>query len=126
MYGRTRTASYPRRLGAVMLVSLSLLCSSTASAQAMRCGSRLVTRGDHSSKLAALCGEPDTVRQRFAQRSLVTHFGEHVIVPGYTEEVVIEEWTYNFGPHRLMRKVTLENDIVADIRHLGYGFNAPP
>ena len=38
------------------------------------------------------------------------------------EEVVIEEWTYNLGPHQLIRVVRLENGFVADIKHLGYGY----
>ena len=43
-------------------------------------------------------------------------------IPRLIEEVVIEEWTYNFGPHQLMRVVRLENGYVADIKHLGYGY----
>ena len=38
------------------------------------------------------------------------------------EEVVIEEWTYNLGPHQLIRVVRLENGYVADIKRLGYGY----
>jgi hypothetical protein len=38
------------------------------------------------------------------------------------EDVVIEEWTFNFGPHQLMRVVRLENGTVAEIKYLGYGF----
>ncbi len=37
-------------------------------------------------------------------------------------EVLIEEWTYNFGPHKLMRIVRFENGLVAEIDHLGYGY----
>ena len=38
------------------------------------------------------------------------------------EEVVIEEWTYNRGPHQLMRVVRLENGVVAEVEILGYGY----
>jgi hypothetical protein len=37
-------------------------------------------------------------------------------------EIVIEEWTYNFGPRRLMQLVRFENGFVADMDQLGYGF----
>ena len=43
-------------------------------------------------------------------------------IPTLIEEVVIEEWTYNLGPHQLVRVVRLENGFVADITHLGYGY----
>ena len=38
------------------------------------------------------------------------------------EEVVVEEWTYNFGPRRLMRQVIFENGFVRSIKQLGYGY----
>jgi hypothetical protein len=37
-------------------------------------------------------------------------------------EVLVEEWTYNLGPHQLMRVVRFENGLVADVRKLGYGY----
>jgi hypothetical protein len=38
------------------------------------------------------------------------------------EEVLIEQWTYNLGPRKLMRSIRLENGIVRDVDHLGYGY----
>ncbi len=38
-------------------------------------------------------------------------------------EVVVEEWTYNFGPRRLMRVIRFENGLVTSIRQLGYGYH---
>jgi hypothetical protein len=97
------------------------LLLATAPAHAFRCGTRIITRGDHADKLLHYCGEPAAVQTRLSQRSYVTTLG-HVFVPGLVEEVVIEEWTYNLGPHKLMRVVRLENGFVADIKHLGYGY----
>ena len=34
-------------------------------------------------------------------------------------EVLRENWVYNFGPNRLMRQVTFDNGIVADVRDAG-------
>lgn len=50
----------------------------------------------------------------------VTDFGR--VLPTVVEDVVIEGWTYNLGPHQLPRIVRLENGFVAEIKHLGYGF----
>ena len=37
-------------------------------------------------------------------------------------EVLVEEWTYNFGPRKLMRVVRFENGLVSDVTQLGYGY----
>jgi hypothetical protein len=41
------------------------------------------------------------------------------------EEVVVETWTYNLGPHRLMPRIRFEDGRVAEIQWLGYGFPEP-
>ena len=97
-----------------------LLLLAVTPAHAFRCGTRIITRGDHADKILRFCGEPVSVQTRFAQRSYVSDFGR--VYPGVVEEVVIEEWTYNLGPHQLIKVVRLENGFVADIRHLGYGY----
>ena len=102
---------------------LLLLLAASVPAHAFRCGTRIISRGDHASKVLEFCGEPDSIQSRLAQRSFVADVG-HVFLPGFAEDVWIEEWTYNLGSNRLMRLVRLENGIVADIRHMGYGFNA--
>jgi len=91
-----------------------------APAHAFRCGTRIITRGDPADKLLRFCGEPVSVQSRVAQRSLVLDLGR--VLPGVVEEVVIEEWTYNLGPHQLMRVVRLENGVVAEVKMLGYGY----
>jgi Protein of unknown function (DUF2845) len=104
-------------------------------AQAMRCGSRLVTEGDHISKVLRYCGDPLGVQQRLVVRSGLTRpryrignssgviYEREILASERSyEEVQIEEWTYNFGPRRFMRLVVFENGFVADIKPLGYGF----
>jgi hypothetical protein len=106
-----------------ILVAAALLVTSLpAQANAFRCGTRIISRGDHSSKLLRYCGEPDAVQSRLAQRSFVADVGR-VFIPGFVEDVWIEEWTYNLGPHKLMRIVRIENGLVEEIRHLGYGYS---
>jgi len=90
-------------------------------AQALRCGNRLISEGDHATKLLRYCGEPLYVQSRLAHGVFIGDFGR-VSFPGRFGDVLIEEWTYNFGPHKLMRTVRVENGIVRDIRGLGYGY----
>jgi len=93
----------------------------SASAEAMRCGSRIISRGDHASKMLKFCGEPTSIHTRLAQRTYVGRHGR-VFFPGFVEDVLVEVWTYNLGPYKLMREIRVENGLVAEIRHLGYGF----
>ena len=44
-------------------------------------------------------------------------------VPGGSYiEVLVETWTYNLGPTKLMRRLTIEDGEVVDIETLGYGY----
>ncbi len=108
-----------RKQHGVALVATVLLLASLP-AHAFRCGTRIITEGDQAEKLLRYCGEPASVQTRHAQRTFVADFGR--ILPGYVEDVLIEEWTYNLGPNQLMRLVRLENGVVAEIRQLGYGY----
>jgi hypothetical protein len=98
-------------------------CASSASADAMRCGSRLVTFGDTRSAVLAICGEPSDVQTRSILRrpsymlnGRMVYFGD-----GYVE-IPVEIWTYNFGPYKLQRRVRFVDGLVDDIETLGYGY----
>jgi hypothetical protein len=104
---------------AAFATALVLLAANPA--YAFRCGTRIITRGDHAEKILKFCGEPASVQTRLSQRAYFSEFHGRA-VPGMVEDVVVEEWTYNFGPRQLMRVVRLENGFVADIKHLGYGY----
>jgi hypothetical protein len=54
------------------------------------------------------------------ERGYVDEYGRRF--RGFTEELIVEEWTMNFGPRHLMRVIRLENGFVADVRTLGYGY----
>ena len=97
-----------------------LLVAAAAPAHAFRCGTRIITRGDHFDKLLRYCGEPASVQTRVVQ---VPYVSEHSVrYAGIIEEIVVEEWVYNRGPQQLMRLVRLENGFVAEIKSLGYGY----
>ena len=101
-------------------IAIMLLFVAVAPAHAFRCGTRIITRGDHADKILRFCGEPASVQSRVQQRGYVSKLGH--FYPGVVEEILIEEWTYNFGPNQLIRVVRLENGFVADIKYLGYGY----
>lgn len=104
-------------------------------ALALRCGSKLVTTGAPQGKVLKYCGEPESVQVRsiyragLPRRQLRRHVGNTRAEPEllYSDrayvEVIVEEWTYNFGPRRFMRIVRFENGLVTSIRQVGYGYN---
>lgn len=112
-----------------------LLLLAAGPAQAFRCGAKVVSEGDHYSKVLKYCGEPIGVQERLIYREGRTN--PRVIIDGPSGlrvdrevssyersyvEVAVEEWTYNFGPRRLMQLVRFENGFVAEVEQLGYGF----
>ena len=123
-----------------------LICTLTyaTTADAIRCNSRLAIKGDSSHKFRAVCGEPAHIERRVIyltnrfisgnqqqqrhsnlhqQNQFPTVRGQmSAIELERAEQVIIEEWHYNFGPRRLMQIVTFRNGIATDIEVDGYGY----
>jgi hypothetical protein len=103
-------------------------------AAAFRCGTKLVKEGMHEAQVVAVCGEPTTVRDlgvavryydlryyRYRSPGLSSYQ-----VPGFGQlatEVVITEFTYNFGPRKLMRRLLFEGGLLVTIETIGYGYH---
>ena len=118
-------------------ILLSLLLVGIEPALALRCGGKLVSEGAMQGKVLKFCGEPTAVQVRSIYRSgfprtrlysgttqsaQLLHDRELLIADRSYVEVLVEEWTYNFGPHRLMRLIHFENGVVTAILQLGYGY----
>jgi hypothetical protein len=117
------------------LLTALLILLLTEPALALRCGNRVITDGDPMIKVKKYCGDPDVVQQRSIVRSGIPRSNSRVDDPDTPPrddellirdrsyvEVLIEDWTYNFGPNKLMRLIRFENGVVRDIEQLGYGF----
>ena len=104
------------------------LCLVTAPAHALRCGNKLVKQEMHETQVIDLCGEPVSTRTvglaiRQYDRYATTSSETYVLHNGYaTQEVLVTEMLFNFGPHRLMRLIRFEGGRVASIRTAGYGY----
>ena len=116
-----------RALVSSALAALLLTAAVPASADGMRCGSKLVTTGDPRAKVRQFCGEPTDVQTRSILRRPTFDFGGRIYSygDGYVE-VPIEIWTYNFGPYKLMREIRFVDGRVEDIETLGYGYHSTP
>lgn len=93
-------------------------------AHALRCGTRLVVRGDPSVYVRSICGEPASVTTREVSRtrSVAGRFTPGaVIADSVTVTVLVETWVYDFGPRRFMEELTFEDGTLVTSRPLGYG-----
>lgn len=135
--GVTRAMSPARHL----LPALPLLLLADP-ALALRCQGRIISEGDPQPRVLKLCGEPTAARQQLIYRGGVPRVryspppepgrstpeagrrsDELLIHDRSLVEVVVEEWTYNLGPHKLMRVVRFEDGLVVEVRRLGYGYH---
>ena len=98
-----------------------LFWAASASADSFRCGTKLMSDGDSTDKVAALCGPPTDVQRREILRPYYG-YGAHNVHTSY--EVSIEYWTYNLGPNKLMRRLRFEDGILVDVETLSHGYNS--
>lgn len=103
-----------------LLLAAGLLSLAPTAAQAMRCGRSLIATGDSQARVQSLCGDPSDTAERIEERT-VQGFVNGVVVT-QTQSVVISTWTYNFGPRRLMQRLTFWDGNLTDITSLGRGY----
>jgi hypothetical protein len=111
---------------AALALAAALGWAATASADSFRCGSRLVTDGDSTDKVEALCGAPDSIRRSEVLRRPVRWYRGRPYYLGLEPvPIPIEYWTYNLGPNKLMRRLKFEDGLLVDVETLGHGYHSP-
>ena len=93
-------------------------------AQAMHCQQRLVRVGDASTRVLDLCGQPAEMVERTETRTRTIQRQAPdgtVIYDTVSVTVVVEQWTYDFGPQRFMRRLWFEGGVLQRMSTLGYG-----
>lgn len=113
-------------------VALMLSLSGSAGAEGMRCGQRLVSKGDTLHEVRSRCGDPTATDRRVVTRKEKRRVRgpcfkerdgqvkcEHV--EEYTVELVIDEWTYDFGPRRFVHYLTFHDGKLHDVTTGSYG-----
>jgi hypothetical protein len=93
-----------------------------------RCpGGRLVSTGDPMYEVREKCGEPDAVLQRTEKRKIKVRVrrggpaDREEITEEREIEVLVDEWTYDFGSDRFIRYVAFENARVVGVTTGWYG-----
>lgn len=114
-----------RVVAPVLLLALAAAAAAPARADGFRCGTKLVVEGTSRGEVLARCGAPtDVERRTILRRPVFWRHGRPYHVPGDLIEVPVETWTYNLGPHKLMRRLRIDDGVVVEIETLGYGYRA--
>jgi hypothetical protein len=127
-----KRALAPLVFGLVTILAGTSQPSLVPTAQAdggLRCpGGRLVSTGDHMQEVRKKCGEPDFVAQRTEKRKVKVKV-RRWLSPTEQEdvseekeiEVLVDEWTYDFGRDRFIRYVAFEDARVIGVTTGDYG-----
>jgi hypothetical protein len=114
-----------RRIFATALLALcaaAATISANARDDGLRCGSKLVVIGDTRDSVRHKCGDPaDITHSTEVRRPSFAYRGRLF----YEDEVAVEveNWVYNLGPNKFMRRVRFVDGIVEDIESLDYGYH---
>jgi len=112
----------------IALFGLTLICET---ADAFRCGNRIIKEGMFEAEVLSLCGEPVSTRHLgFVLRPYIVRRPSGVgglrstrrVYGGYHQEVELTEMLFNFGPHKFMRRLRFEAGQISRIDTAGYGF----
>lgn len=102
------------------LVAAGWLLSASAQADAMRCGRQLVRDDSTLSEVLQTCGAP-TTRTRRVEHQLHSVLGKDGQIVTYTEDVVVDELSYDFGPTQFVYLLSFENEKMVRMRTGDYG-----
>jgi len=119
------TATRPRAIASGLALTTAcmaaLLASTSAHAEALRCGSKLITDGDTIEKVLQYCGEPVAKKRTWITRQPRFEYGgQEIPFPG-SEDVPVDLWTYDFGSSKLMRRIRFVAGKVDSIETLEHG-----
>lgn len=95
-----------KRFSFGFLFLMTFLLLSEGRLLAFYCGSRLISIGETKGEVEARCGKPASKEGRSSRKG--------------------EEWTYDFGPHALIRILTFKGEKLTEIRTGGYGSGPNP
>ena len=109
---------------AALALCAALGWAGAAAADSFRCGSRLITDGDSTDKVEALCGPPSSIqRHEILARRYHWFRGRPYYSSLEPEPIQVEYWTYNLGSRKLMRRLKFEDGLLVDIETLSHGYD---
>lgn len=109
-------------LTALGVIGFAVSLSAVAHEDSFRCGNKLVLNGDTRSSVRSKCGDPADITHKTILRRPTFVFRGRLY---HGDEVAVEEedWIYNLGPNKFMRRVRFVDGIVEDVEALDYGYH---
>lgn len=105
----------------VLVTMPGLLLASVATADSLRCGSKVITEGDLIEEVRQYCGDPAETKRTWMTRKPRFEYGGQEIPFEGSEDVPVDVWTYDFGPNKLMRRIRFVAGKVDSIETLEHG-----
>lgn len=101
-----------------LLVMASQSTAVATSSDSLICSGGIISLRDFASEVVRKCGQPAYTTQR-EQKILEegNYPGDRIITT-----IVIDDWTFNFGPERFQYRMLLKNGRVWNIESLDYGY----
>lgn len=113
------------------LAAMVLFYLFSSPAYAVRCGTSVISEGDTKYRVLKRCGEPTHIEewteehiQRSYRQPLYRHRDYFTYRTPFLvkENVTVEEWLYDTGSERLIRRFTFENGVLVRIRTGNYRY----
>jgi Protein of unknown function (DUF2845) len=116
-------------VGACAVGLILFAAGASASGNGIRCENKIVGPGDSQYDVKSLCGPPDDVQQRTetrrvqraVQRPCPNGIGYCSFVVDDIIDIVVEEWTYDFGTNKFLQYLTFEGGKLVHVRSGPYG-----
>jgi hypothetical protein len=118
-------------MACLILTALPIEAGTDSPASDLRCGVYIISRGARQSEVLRKCGSPSNI-ETWEQERIKRDFYQDI--PAQSEEqlsqeplflreqIVVEEWEYNFGPARFIYYLRFENGRLRRITVGDYGY----
>lgn len=118
-------------IACVILTAPPIEAGTDSPASDLRCGVYIISRGARQSEVLRKCGSPNNI-ETWEQERIKRDFYQDI--PAQSEEqlaqeplflreqIVVEEWEYNFGPTRFIYYLRFENGRLKRITVGDYGY----
>jgi hypothetical protein len=101
----------------MIIVAVTQGPSYAVQTDSLYCDGRIVSTGDNAGEVIGKCGQPAYTFQHEEKIIGRTYYGSRTI-----STVIIDDWTFNFGPDRFQYRLILKNGRVTNMESLDYGY----
>jgi hypothetical protein len=101
----------------MLIVTATQVPSYAVQTGTLYCDGQIVSIGNTAGEVISKCGQPTYTFQH--EQKIVD---EYYTTSRIITTIIIDDWTFNFGPDRFQYRLLLKNGRVAEIESLDYGY----